>query len=125
MRTDVLLAKGGDVVTVSRHGEADGDKGYDVAWAWGELAGREGWLPRRYLTTLERATCSECKCLFGPQNRARTCRECSRAVCALCGESFVLKAKRGQAQAAFLCIPCARPMVTGRAADADLGEFFK
>jgi hypothetical protein len=61
MRTDVLLAKGGDLVNVSRHGEEGGDKGYDRAWAMCEINGKEGWMPRRYLTALERSTCNECK----------------------------------------------------------------
>ena len=54
MRSDVLLAKGGEVVTVTRHGAEGADKGYDVAWAMCEAGGKEGWLPRRYLTTLSR-----------------------------------------------------------------------
>jgi hypothetical protein len=93
MRTDVLLAKGGEVVTVSKHGDENGEKGYDAAWAMCESAGREGWLPRRYLTALSRAACAECKSSFGPQNRARTCHECARTVCSLCGESFLLKVR--------------------------------
>lgn len=95
MRTDVVLAKGGEVVTVNSHGEEGGEKGYDAAWAMCEVNGKEGWLPRRYLTALSRAACAECRCTFGPQNRARTCHECARIVCSLCGESFLLKVWHG------------------------------
>jgi hypothetical protein len=91
MRTDVVLAKGGEVITVNSHGEEGGEKGYDAAWAMCEVGGKEGWLPRRYLTALSRAACADCRCTFGPQNRARTCHECSRTVCSMCGESFLLK----------------------------------
>ena len=87
----MVLAKGGEVVTVHSHGEEGGQKGYDAAWAMCEVGGKEGWLPRRYLTALSRAACAECKCAFGPQNRARTCHECGRTVCSMCGESFLLK----------------------------------
>lgn len=126
MRTDVLLAKGGEVVTVNRHGDEGADKGYDVAWAMCEVNGKEGWLPRRYLTALQRASCAECKNLFGPQNRARSCHECNRSVCSICGENFVVKAKRGQTRSAFFCLPCARPMVAGRPGDSELtAEFFE
>ena len=71
MRTDVLLAKGGDLVTVNRHGEESGDKGYDRAWAMCEINGKEGWMPRRYLTALERSTCNECKVRPGPDPGVR------------------------------------------------------
>jgi hypothetical protein len=35
--------------------------------------------------------------------------------------------RRGHGKAAFLCVPCARPMVSGRAQDTDraLAEFLK
>ncbi len=98
MRTDVLLAKGGEVVTVNKHGDEGADKGYDAAWAMCESGGKEGWMPRRYLTALSRATCAECKNSFGPQNRARTCHECNRTVCSLCGESFLLKVSGAESQ---------------------------
>lgn len=78
------------------------------------------WLPSRYVIPVPpKNTCPECRNLYGPDNRVRHCTECDRDVCSLCGESFMVKVKRGQAKSAWICFPCAQPLVKGKGRVAD------